>query len=183
MVKQDRRFEKTEKAIQDAFLQLLTVKKLPKISVKEICQLAQISRNAFYQHYETKEHLYQSIQNEILLAMEEACRPVVDNLADIQTAERRQFLENILTAVDQQKEKIYQLLNSQPAHFSLAFRDMLIQANIKSSQEFPDPINLAFIHIFSGAVSSFVFYWLFETNFTLSEAQEQLFYILEHLGE
>lgn len=158
MNKTDLRFEKTEKAIQDAFLQLLMAKELTKISVKEICQNAQISRNAFYQHYETKEHLYQAIQTEILLAMEDACRPVVDNLANITEAESRQFLDNILIAVEQHKDKIYQLLRSQPAHFSLAFRDMLVKANVKSSQQFPDPINLAFIHCFSGAVSSFVSY-------------------------
>ncbi|MEI4337578.1 TetR/AcrR family transcriptional regulator [Streptococcus suis] len=182
MVKQDRRFEKTENAIQESFLQLLMTKDCSKISVKEICQQAQISRNAFYQHYETKEHLYRAIQTDILLAMEEACRPVVDNLADIKEEERRQFINNILAAVEQQKSKIYHLLNSQPAYFSLAFRDMLIEASVKSSQRFPEPINPAFIHIFSGAVSSYICYWLLETDLSLLEAQEQLFSILENLG-
>lgn len=181
MVKLDLRFEKTEKAIQDAFLKLLMAKELRQISVKEICQNAHISRNAFYQHYETKEHLYQAIQTEILLAMEDACRPVAENITDIQASENRQFLDNILIAVDQHQEKIYQLLKSQPANFSLAFRDMLIHANIKTNQQFTDHINLAFIHIFSGAVASFISYWLLETDLTLLEAQEQLFTILKHL--
>lgn len=180
MNKADLRFEKTEKAIQDAFLQLLMANELTKISVKEICQNAQISRNAFYQHYETKEHLYQAIQTEILLAMEDACRPLVDHLADIKAAERRQFLDNILIAVDQHRDKIYRLLSSQPAYFSLAFRDMLIKANLKSSQQFPDSVNLAFIHCFSGAISAFVSYWLLETDWTLLEAQDQLFHTFKH---
>ncbi|WP_156019731.1 TetR/AcrR family transcriptional regulator [Streptococcus ruminantium] len=180
MVKPDLRFEKTEKAIQDAFLQLLMAKEFTKISVKEICENAQISRNAFYQHYETKEHLYQAIQTDILLAMEDACRPVVDDLANISEAENRQFLDNILIAVNQHKDKIHRLLCSQPAYFSLAFRDMLIKAIIKSSQQFANPINLAFIHIFSGAVASFVSYWLLETDLTLLEAQEQISSILKN---
>ncbi|EHI75234.1 TetR family transcriptional regulator [Streptococcus criceti] len=53
-MKKDLRFEKTEKNLQEAFLHLLQAKDLTKISVKEICQLAQVSRNAFYQHYETQ---------------------------------------------------------------------------------------------------------------------------------
>ena len=59
---------------------------------------------------------------------------------------------------------------------------MLIHANIKTNQQFTDHINLAFIHIFSGAVASFISYWLLETDLTLLEAQEQLFTILKHLN-
>lgn len=182
MIKQDRRFEKTENAIQKSFLQLMMDKPCSNISVKEICQQAQISRNAFYQHYETKEHLYMAIQTDILRSIEEACQPLVDNLADITEVERRKFIDNILIAVDRQKDKIYHLLNSQAAYFSSAFCEMLIKANIKSSQQFPEPVDPASIHVFSGAVSSYISFWLLETNLTLLEAQEQLYNILENFG-
>lgn len=182
MFKQDPRFEKTEIAIQESFLHLLTTKSCSKISVKEICQLAQISRNAFYQHYETKNHLYQAMQTDILLAMEEAFRPIVDNPKDIQEAEKRKFINNILTAVEQQKNKIYHLLRSKPDYFSLAFRDILVRSCIKSSHQFPESINFAYLHIFSGAVSSYISFWLLETDLTLEEAQQQLYNTLELFG-
>lgn len=177
-MKQDLRFEKTEKALQKAFLELLQTKEIAKISVKELCELAQVSRNAFYQHYETKEHLYDSMLKEILLAIEQACRPLVTDLADISALEGRLFLDNILLAVDQHRFVIYQLLTSQPAAFSAAFHDMLVSANIQSSHSIGTTPDISYIHIFSGGVVAFVSYWLLQTSFTLEEAQEKLFAII-----
>lgn len=183
MLKSDLRFKKTEKALKDAFLDLLLTTEISKLSVKTICEKAQISRNAFYQHYETKEHLYQSIQIEILLAIEDACKPVVNNIENITISERRQYLDNILTAVDNNRDKIHKLLISQPAHFSMAFRDMLIKSISKPNETFATKVSMAYIHIFSGAISTFISYWLLETELSLLEAQEQLFDILENLGD
>lgn len=177
-MKQDLRFEKTEKALQEAFLILLQTKELAKISVKELCELAQISRNAFYQHYETKEHLYDAILTELLLSIEEACRPLVKDVATITEVEGRLFLDNILFAVNQHRFVFYQLLTSQPAVFTAAFHDMLVSANIQSSHSIGTTPDISYIHIFSGGVVAFVKYWLLETSFTLEEAQEKLFAII-----
>ncbi|MEX2803646.1 TetR/AcrR family transcriptional regulator [Streptococcus sp. H31] len=114
-MKQDLRFARTEKAIQKAFLDLLQEKEIGSISVKEMCDLAEISRNAFYQHYESKEHLYQSMLQQILFSIEEACRPVVSDLATVTEAESRLFLVNILLAVEQNRFIIDRLLSSQPS--------------------------------------------------------------------
>ncbi|MGT2928731.1 TetR/AcrR family transcriptional regulator [Streptococcus dentasini] len=181
MVKRDLRFEKTEKNLQEAFLHLLQAKDLTKISVKEICQLAQISRNAFYQHYETKEHLYESLLQKILLSMEEACRPVAKELSHITPAENRLFLNNILHAVDQNRFIIHQLLTSQPASFSAAFHQMIVTTNLEGSHEHGLTIDPASIHIFSGAIVSFVNYWLLDTNLSLEKAQEKLFATIGNL--
>ncbi|MGT2754332.1 TetR/AcrR family transcriptional regulator [Streptococcus ovis] len=177
-MKQDLRFEKTEKALQEAFLNLLQTKELSKISVKELCELAQVSRNAFYQHYETKEHLYDNILNELLLSIEDACRPLVKDVATITEVEGRLFLDKILLAVDQNRFVINQLLTSQPAVFTAAFHDMLVSANIQSSHSIGTTPNIAYIHIFSGGIVAFVKYWLLETKLTLEEAQDKLFSIV-----
>ncbi|MWV55403.1 MULTISPECIES: TetR/AcrR family transcriptional regulator [Streptococcus] len=177
-MKQDLRFQKTELALQKAFLDLLQTKDIAKISVKEICTVAQVSRNAFYQHYETKEHLYDSMLKEILLSIEEACKPLAKDLASISTAERRLFLDNILRAVEDHRFVIYQLLTSEPAAFSAAFQEMLLSANLQGSKEVIAPPHNSYIHVFSGGVSAFVSYWLLETSFSLEEAQERLFAIL-----
>ncbi|MGT2950962.1 hypothetical protein BU202_06665 [Streptococcus cuniculi] len=180
-MKQDLRFQKTEKALQNAFLELLQSKEISKISVKEICSLAQVSRNAFYQHYETKEHLYDNLLNDILLSIEQACKPLVKDLAHISAAEGRLFLDNILRAVEQHRFVMYRLLTSQPAAFSAAFHKMLLSATIEGSQTLMTTPDISYLHIFSGGVTAFVSYWLLETSFTLEEAQEKLFAILGQL--
>lgn len=181
ILKQDLRFQKTETALQKAFLELLQTKELTKISVKEICELAQVSRNAFYQHYETKEHLYDNILKEILLSMEQACRPLVKDMTRISAVESRLFLDNILRAVEQHRFVMYQLLTSQPATFKAAFHQMLISANMQCSHELVVTPDMSYLHIFAGGVTAFVSHWLLETSFTLEEAQEKLFAILGRL--
>ena len=47
----DLRERKTKRAIKDAFLQLRVKKPLERIRVKELSELAQISKATFYLHY------------------------------------------------------------------------------------------------------------------------------------
>lgn len=72
--KVDFRIIKTERKLRKALFDLLKEKDINSISVKEICQQAGCSRNAFYNHYPYKEKLYyaviESVQDEIEAAME-----------------------------------------------------------------------------------------------------------------
>lgn len=181
-MKQDLRFEKTEKALQQAFLELLQTTEMAKISVTDICRLANVSRNAFYQHYEGKEHLYDNMLNHILIAIEKACTPLVSHISDITERESRLFLNNILEAVEQNRYVIYHLLVSQPATFSLAFHKMLVAANTASSHQTATAPNIPYITVFSGGVVAFITHWLLETNLSLEEAQDTLFNILGQLN-
>ena len=62
----DLRIEKTRRAIKSAFLALLTVKKLEQITVKELCQSAQISKGTFYLHYHDLYDLCDRLQREAI---------------------------------------------------------------------------------------------------------------------
>ena len=61
-VKNDRRVVYTHKVIKETFLNLLELKELSKISVKELCTLSDINRATFYTHYQDTHHLYHSIE-------------------------------------------------------------------------------------------------------------------------
>lgn len=47
----DRRVRKTEQAIQTAFAKLLTEKSVENITVKKLCEMADINKSTFYLHY------------------------------------------------------------------------------------------------------------------------------------
>lgn len=47
----DRRVEYTKMVIRDSFIQLLKEKPINKITVKEVCELADINRSTFYKYY------------------------------------------------------------------------------------------------------------------------------------
>lgn len=61
----DARILKTKRSTRKALLSLLKVKKYDAISVKDICEAANISRGTFYLHYKDKFDLVQQYQYEI----------------------------------------------------------------------------------------------------------------------
>jgi AcrR family transcriptional regulator len=48
---EDRRIKKTEKAVQAAFAKLLSEKSVEEITVKKLCETADINKSTFYLHY------------------------------------------------------------------------------------------------------------------------------------
>ncbi|EMS69703.1 TetR/AcrR family transcriptional regulator [Ruminiclostridium cellobioparum] len=64
--KLDRRVKYTKMVIKDSFVKFLKQKPISKISVKEICDDADINRATFYSHYLDQYDLLQRIENEII---------------------------------------------------------------------------------------------------------------------
>ncbi len=62
----DLRDMKTRRAITNAFLQLRKHKPLERITIKELAQLAEISKATFYLHYKDIYDLSQQLQNEVI---------------------------------------------------------------------------------------------------------------------
>lgn len=63
-MKTDARVQYTRKIIQETFLDLLKDKPVSKITVKEICDKAQINRGTFYKHYQDCYDLLEKIETE-----------------------------------------------------------------------------------------------------------------------
>lgn len=64
--KEDRRTRYTLQIIKDTFLKLLSEKEFPKITVTEICKLAEINRGTFYLHYYDTSDVLDDILDDIL---------------------------------------------------------------------------------------------------------------------
>ena len=65
----DPRKQKTRKALLDALAELLTDKELPKVTVQEISDKAQVNRVTFYNHFLDVYDLNDQLENEVLQDM------------------------------------------------------------------------------------------------------------------
>ncbi len=62
----DRRVKRTKKLLKESLAKLLMEKDLRSISIKELTALADISRGAFYTHYQDIYDLYEQMENDLL---------------------------------------------------------------------------------------------------------------------
>ncbi|BCN30776.1 TetR/AcrR family transcriptional regulator [Anaeromicropila herbilytica] len=64
--KVDRRVIYTKMVIKESFIKLLQQKPISKITIKEICEVADINRATFYSHYTDQYDLFQQIETGII---------------------------------------------------------------------------------------------------------------------
>lgn len=106
----DARTRYTKMVIRNAFLQLLRKYSIEKISVTEICRLAEINRATFYRYYENQYDLLSSLESEML---DDIKKSVYEYKGDID-----KLTETILCKFAEQQE-MWQLLLSE--HGDLGF--------------------------------------------------------------
>lgn len=68
MGKTDARVRYTKRVLKDSLLKLLTEKPINKITVTEVCELAELNRATFYSHYSDCFALLESIEDELVEA-------------------------------------------------------------------------------------------------------------------
>ena len=66
---EDRRIRYTKASLKSSLLELLHQKPLSKVSVKELCELADVNRGTFYAHYKSPEVLMSSIEDEFMAGL------------------------------------------------------------------------------------------------------------------
>lgn len=93
----DARKRYTQMVLRQSFLTLLKEKPVNKITVKEVCALAQLNRATFYAHYSDCFALKESIENELIAAFEKSLRYV--NSFDVSA-----LIEAIYDMVEQNQE-------------------------------------------------------------------------------
>ncbi len=98
--KLDARVKYTKLMIRNSFISLLKEKALAKVTVTDICNLAEINRATFYAHYKDPFDLMESLENELM-----------ENIVDILSSsicsgntELDKILPNILTFMQSQSD-------------------------------------------------------------------------------
>lgn len=89
----DLREKKTKRNIKDAFLQLRAHKPLERITVKELSEIAEISKATFYLHYKDIYDLSEQLQDEII-------QKILENIShpDLFLSDTSQFTHELFHA-------------------------------------------------------------------------------------
>ena len=69
--KDDRRVRYTKMALKETLVQLLEQKTIDRITIKELCEVADVNRSTFYAHYSDQYDLLRQIEQEILQEINE----------------------------------------------------------------------------------------------------------------
>ena len=105
----DRRVKYTKKVIMDTFISLLEEKEIKKITVSELCNIADINRATFYRYYLDIYDLYDKIQDEFVSELKEI---IINNHNNyISTSV---LVKSILDALLREKKLSKIIFNSSP---------------------------------------------------------------------
>lgn len=123
----DNRTEKTRRSIYNAFIGLRSKKPLERLTVKELCEEAQINKSTFYVHYRDVYDLSDKIESEIV-------RSIIQNLENSEDlfSNTRQFTENLFMAYISQSALINTVFSGSrteqlPGKVADSLREMLYE--------------------------------------------------------
>ena len=102
--KNNRRILVTKRILKESLLELMQEKPISKISIKEICDLSEMSRSTFYIHYQDQLELLKDIEDEVLTRTFETLEGIDYSLDTIE------YVEKFLNYVRSNKETFGVLL-------------------------------------------------------------------------
>lgn len=128
---EDLRIQKTKKNIGSALLNLLKEKDLQHITVRDICQEAQCSRNTFYAHYYSKYALFDTICANVV---DELCQSFTYSGFEFQYVRENGFGTEIIYAAGKNRDVLTVLLHSDSGEkLQRELRDRLFHLEIDSA--------------------------------------------------
>lgn len=164
----DLRIIKTQEKLQNALLELLKEKELKAVTVKEICDMSGISRNAFYQHYNYKEDLFDQMVARATERIRDSLSPLVSDASLVRQETIESYARHVIDGISEVRELIYVMVKSDDGKFlrqltDLIFGQLLSQAipfyDVKDSQELR-----LYYEFLSAGMASFIIKWVLEGN-------------------
>ncbi len=154
--------KKTKKAFETSLAELAHTQQLNKITVKMVCERAQLSRNAFYFHYKDIGALISDIE-ENLLHDAEVLLAELDNLGFPKNVYAT--IDSLIDLFDNRRDVVMMLLDkSFSATFTSRISGMFSEFNYKYFRQYhgeKSKISYEFFYIFiSGGFYSIIKYWM-----------------------
>ena len=178
MNKNDLRYKKTEDKLRSALVCLLRHNNIESITVRDICEQAGCSRNAFYLHYETKDDLYEAIVNSIIDKLIYALQ------ADTNVFESRdehtilQYYDKIIGAIISHREELDVLIKRDQGILMMKLAKAIFAGNEETIHAFAaktpsieSSLNAAFL---SAGIVGFIYEWFTHPGITDQMAKDFL---------
>lgn len=178
----DLRILKTQEKLQNALLELLDEKELKAITVKEICDKAGISRNAFYQHYGYKEDLYDQMVAVATESIRDSLMPVIKDASDLKDETVVSYARHIIAGISEVKDLIYVMLKGDDGIFLRQLTDLIFGMNMTNALSFFDLEDTAELRLYyefqSAGMAAFIIKWILDEGLSEEKAGEVLAQIL-----
>lgn len=160
----DLRILKTQERLQNALLKLLETRELKAVTVKEICDMAGISRNAFYQHYSYKEDLYDQMAAQATERIRNALVPVISDESMLRRETVFLYAKNIIKGISEVREIICVMAKSDDGKLMRQLTDLIaaqILSNAYSFYEAEESEELRLYYEFTSAgMAAFILSWI-----------------------
>jgi AcrR family transcriptional regulator len=118
---ENRKIRYTKMVIRDSLMELMKTKSILSVSIKDICELADISRSTFYAHYKDQYDLLRQVEEETVAYFEDMLRKYKDKQSKKETT---QMIEEMLTYMANNGNSIQVLLSE---NGDIAFQKKLFQ--------------------------------------------------------
>lgn len=163
----DRRVKYTKRVIKETFLSLLEEKDVSNISVKELCEKADINRGTFYRYYEDIYYLLKTIEEDFIEEIKNS-----DSIVHMSKHSIYSFTKQILEIFENNKKLVRILFN---ADSNIYFLDQVLEIayekcignweNNVDSNDYNELEN-SVVFIFNGALGV-INYWI-KNDFNIS---------------
>ncbi len=178
----DLRILKTQERLQNALLELLEKKKLKEITVKEICDLAGISRNAFYQHYGYKEDLYDQMIARATEGIRDSLMPIIQDASAVKEETIVSYAKHIIEGISEVRELICVMLKGDDGKFLRQLTDLIFGQNLINALSFYDLKDSEELRLYyefqSAGMAAFIIKWILDEGLSVERAVELLSQIL-----
>ncbi|MBQ2641174.1 MAG: TetR/AcrR family transcriptional regulator [Lachnospiraceae bacterium] len=182
----DLRVMKTQERLQNALLELLETKELKAVTVKEICDRAGISRNAFYQHYSYKEDLYDQMVAVATERIREALTPVVTDVSQVRQETYAAYARRFIGGISEVRDLIYVMLKGDDGIFLRQLTDLIFGQILTNSFPFFDVKDSAELRLYyeflSAGLAAFIVKWILEEGIAEGQATALLAEILRQVS-
>lgn len=101
-----RRVRMTKMLLKSSLIDIMKTKSIHAISIKEICDGADVNRSTFYRHYDTQYDLYDDIIEDIALDIAE-----IHNDPEVKDYTTIEFLTKVLEYIDRNRETFLVILS------------------------------------------------------------------------
>lgn len=167
----DRRVKYTRMVLNESLLKALENKPLARITVKEICEYADINRSTYYTHYDNPYDQLSKLESEILEDMKNAIELTSEDNSEGASDEENRFkiIKSCLEYIFKRREVFKILLqkngNIELPHDFLALIGQTFFRQYESSSLFEDTAEGRYKYIFASAGSfGIIRYWITEDS-------------------